>query len=403
MKKIIFFTNYFPKLPSFENFGTWALDQAEAISKNHKVLVISFVPYFPKILKYVNDKFNKWSNVYKKFKINENLHVRYIRINPFLFKKMKRLRKRPNMFAGYFYGKMKWTVKYFAPDLMIANHVMYEGYIANYFKYKMKIPYACFEHSPDDFIPENEKHGRAYKKTVTESSGFVNVSEYSYDRINSTYNFNNNMNFILYNYSRDAKEYKNIEILTRYGIDTKTHYIVEVANFENRKNHLSLLKIFNWIKDEFTEWNLLFVGTHDQTLNRINAFISDNGLEKRVRIIRNVRHSDVLNILNFMDIFVLPSDNEMFSVSVLEALSAGLPVISTIHNGLVDAVFNDSAVFNIDPANLTALKKSLTMLMKDEKKRIDTGVENRCLYEKYFTRDIYEKNIDRIIMNMTKE
>jgi glycosyltransferase involved in cell wall biosynthesis len=329
--------------------------------------------------------------------LNANLKIVYVRINPFLFKRFKSLKKNPGAYSGYFYGKLKKNITEFKPDLLIANHVMYEGFIANAVFHKMRIPYVCFEHSPDDFIPLNEKHSTAYKKVVEESRYFINVSDYSFKKINDVYDFKKSNNVTLYNYSQDAMKYKDDTVLARFGINKNNKHIIEVANFENRKNHLSVLKAFEIFKDEFPDWDVIFIGTHDQTLEQLNSFIAFNGLLGRVQIIKDVRHIDVLNLLNFMDIFVLPSDNEMFSVSVLEAISAGLPVISTIHNGLTDGIFKDCPVTNINPKNLTDLEKYLKLLIKDENFRRETGKKSRLMYEKYFTGEIYEAKINDII------
>jgi glycosyltransferase involved in cell wall biosynthesis len=397
MKRIVFFTNYFPKLPSFESFGTWAMDQAKAVAMNNNVLVVSFVPYFPPFLKILGPKFDKWGNVYREFMINDRLNIRYLRVNPVLFKYFKRFKTNPDLFSGYFYGKMKKSVLEFNPDLIIANHVMLEGYIARMFSLKNDIPYVCFEHSPDDFIPLNQKHSEAYRNTVEDSMAFINVSQYSFDLINKIYTFKNINSLVLYNYSQDAMKFRNGIILERYPVNSSKKHIIEVANFENRKNHLALLKIFNKIKDKFADWNVIFAGTHDQTIGMLQEYVRSNGLDDRVQFFRDMKHADVLNLLNFTDIFVLPSESEMFSVSVIEALSAGLPVISTVHNGLTDACFADSPVINVDPADPDQLERNLTMLMSDENLRKKYGAGCRSLYEKSFTEKIYSENIGSLI------
>jgi glycosyltransferase involved in cell wall biosynthesis len=400
MKKIIFLTNYFPKLPEFENFGTWAFDQAKAISKENKVQVITFVPYFPGILGKLNEKLARWKNIYNKFKYSENLNIEYVRINPFLYKYFKKLKTNPDIFSLIFYYRLSGIIRTFAPDLIIANHVMMEGLIANVFNRKKNIPYICFEHSPDDFFPLNSKHYSAYKKVVGNSLKFINVSEYSYSIIEDVYHFNENKNYVLYNYSQDAVKFRNSSIMKAYGLDEKKKYIIEVANFEKRKNHLKILEIYRNIRPDHPDWNVVFIGSHDETLFELEKFINTNNLPEAVHIFRDMKHSDVLCILNYMHIFVLPSDREMFSVSVLEALSAGLPVISTIHNGLVDPVFADSSVININPGNNEEITRNLEIFMTDEKLRKQTGKNNRSLYDKHFTDTLYIKNINSLINSL---
>lgn len=398
MKKVVFITNYFPKLPHLTSFGTWAFDQAKAISKNNDTLVITFTPYIPKYLKKLSSKFNKWADVYKTYVENENLKIVYVRVNPFLFKNMKKYKKNPFFWSKYFYIKIKNEIKIFSPDLLIANHVLLEGAITNLLSKKFKLPYICFEHSPDDFLPVNKKHFYGYKKVIEESKNLVSVSEYSFTQVNKIYNFPVSKNFTLYNYSQDAKNLKDEKIFEKYRFFDRTKkYLIEVANFENRKNHLLVLKMFNDLKNIYPDFNLVFVGSHDQTLGFIHKYIEENDLANRVTVLCDMKHSDVLNLLNFMNIFILPSNSEMFSVSALEAISAELPLIVTKYNGLTDRIFEKSSIINVDPEDETGIKTKLEELMGDLILCKKIGAENRKLYEKYFTKEHYEKNINELI------
>jgi len=398
MKRIVFFTNYFPKLPVLNSFGTWAFDQAKAISKDNKVLVVTFTPFLPSFLKILSKKFVKWTSVFKEHRENENLEIVYIRINPFYYKNFKKFKKNPFFWADYFYRKTIGKIKKFAPDLIIANHVLIEGAVVNKLAGKLKVPYCCFEHSPDDFFPINEKHSDAYKKVINESKKFINVSEYSFTQIKNVYNFSEDKNFTLYNYSQDAQSLKDEKKLSDLKFyDRSKKYIVEVANFETRKNHLLVLKLFNELKNDFTEWNLVFVGSHRETLENIYDYVNENKLGDRVNIFCDMKHTDVLNLLNFMDIFILPSNIEMFSVSALEALSAALPLIITKYNGLTDKIFENYPIFNVDPKDEADIKEKLIKLMSDNDFRLRVSIENRKLYEAFFTPGKYRSNINDLI------
>src|SRR5262249_19636787 len=60
---------------------------------------------------------------------------------------------------------------------------------------------------------------------------------------------------------------------------------------------------------------------------KLEEFVDRNGLKDRVRLLGH--REDVPELLALCDLFVLPSLHEALGLSVLEAMSAGKPVIAT--------------------------------------------------------------------------
>ena len=55
--------------------------------------------------------------------------------------------------------------------------------------------------------------------------------------------------------------------------------------------------------------------------------------------------SDVEKLLSISDLFILPSEKEGFNLSALEAMSCGLPIISTIVPGMKEMVEENKTGF----------------------------------------------------------
>lgn len=110
-----------------------------------------------------------------------------------------------------------------------------------------------------------------------------------------------------------------------------------------RKNHLLLLDALNQIKNRLN-FKLLMVGgdgnADPKYLALIKKHIELYGLQYKVELLSNVPHGEMGELYAKTDLFVLPSANEAFSISPIEAMNYAVPVIITDTNGALHAVEN---------------------------------------------------------------
>jgi glycosyltransferase involved in cell wall biosynthesis len=117
-------------------------------------------------------------------------------------------------------------------------------------------------------------------------------------------------------------------------------------------------------------------------------------LEKKaldLNIAENVKFrgyvNDVPLRLKNMDIFILPSFAEGNSNAILEAMAAGLPIISTSVGGTSMLVGEEGKRFLSSPNDLISLCSHLELLINDKHLRIEMGVAMRHRVQKYFSMD----------------
>lgn len=76
--------------------------------------------------------------------------------------------------------------------------------------------------------------------------------------------------------------------------------------------------------------------------------------------------SDVVNLLQSSDVFVLPSLAEGFSLAIVEALAAGLPVVATRVGGAAEAIVEGRNGFLVPPGDADALGEAVLRVLSLE-------------------------------------
>lgn len=112
---------------------------------------------------------------------------------------------------------------------------------------------------------------------------------------------------------------------------------IHVGRFFKQKNHKNLIIAFSFVLKKCPNAVLLLVG--DGALKKeIERFTSSMGISNDVIFLGE--RADVPSLLSASDLFVFSSDWEGLPLAVIEALAAGLPVVSTDVGGMCDLVIN---------------------------------------------------------------
>ena len=137
-----------------------------------------------------------------------------------------------------------------------------------------------------------------------------------------------NKNYQILNNAIDTKEFsfsENKRKIMRLKMDFNKKFVIgHTGRFTYAKNHLKIINIFNEVYKKEPMARLLLVG--DGPLKKdIEKRINDLGLSKVV--IFTGGRKDISDLLQTMDVFLLPSFFEGFCISLLEAQSVGLPCV----------------------------------------------------------------------------
>ena len=155
----------------------------------------------------------------------------------------------------------------------------------------------------------------------------------------------------------------------RFLRNKKTNFIT-IGKFEERKNYIFLLSVLKKLK---TNFYLLIIGEnsnykHSQNLKKIKKYIRFCGLQKKIKIKVNVPNKKINSFFKNKGLFILPSCNEPASISILESISFGVPVICSDTCGTRTYVKEDINGFIFKTNNKTSLLNKINFYLNSKKK-----------------------------------
>lgn len=312
-------------------WGCFEKDQAEALAaKNHKVIVASVDGRFEL-------KRGKWG-LHHFESINGVEYYNYIIPPGILFSKIfgeENYRKKIR--TKYFEKILKKIIaKSGKPDI-IYSHFFQNTINGKILKEKMNIPLVAIEHLArfneeklDNFSYNGAKY--AYKDidniiTVSASLGkslqrWFHIPGYTV--IHNLYG-------------------KEFGYLRSKNSESGKFIFISTASLVYRKGFDLLIKALSIANIPRDKWILNIIGWGEEK-EKLEKLIKDLDLQDNVFLLGKKNKKEVAEQLAKSHVFVLPSRNENFSVSVLEALSMGLPVVATDCGGIRDCINKENGI-----------------------------------------------------------
>ena len=154
------------------------------------------------------------------------------------------------------------------------------------------------------------------------------------------------------------------------GIEQDEVVVGMIGRFDPVKNHRMLLAAFRDVVKQIWGAKLLLIG--DGPLKK-ECKESAAELDIDDYVVFLGQRNDVPQILQVIDIFVLSSITEATSLTLLEAMAAGLPVIAMDVGGNPEIVLRDQTGILVPPRNYIELAKAIVSLIRDPEKRKRMG------------------------------
>ena len=156
----------------------------------------------------------------------------------------------------------------------------------------------------------------------------------------------------------------------KQGFSEKDVLFVCVARFAPQKNHQLLISAF--AKGPASDPNAHLVLAGEGVLRGpLQVRVNQLGLTSRVHFLG--LRTDIPDVLGAADIFALSSDYEGNPLSVIEAMAAGLPIVSTAVGGVPELLRNDREGFIVQPGHSEQLSEAMMTLLENPELRRKMG------------------------------
>ena len=152
--------------------------------------------------------------------------------------------------------------------------------------------------------------------------------------------------------------------------------IINVARIQlPKKGQDILIKALNECKKRGIKFSCDFVGGIDDvdidSFNYLKSLVKEYNLENEIRFLGN--RTDIAELLQQSDLFILPSRFEGFGLVILEAMASGLPVIATNIDGPKEIITNGVNGLLFENENHIDLADNIMKLYNDRNKMLEVA------------------------------
>ena len=198
-----------------------------------------------------------------------------------------------------------------------------------------------------------QQHRYAVRKIVDKSDVIIALSEYWKE------------------YFKNEFPAKRVEIIKNVISAPKVHKqqtnyftLLFLGLLGKNKGIYDLLECIRDHKVEFQGKLKLYIGGNGE-IEHVKQLIKEYGIADIVIFEGWVSGDKKIELLNKSDAYILPSYKEGLPISILEAMSYGMPIISTPVGGIPEIVSNGENGYLVEPGNKEDIYKAIMSLLND--------------------------------------
>lgn len=166
-----------------------------------------------------------------------------------------------------------------------------------------------------------------------------------------------------------------------------------------QKGIFDLLEIWKGVLESLPNAKLSIIGDGPE-YTKLKKVIKEVGLEKNIKLLGFLSEEDKIKVFKSSRIFVFPSYEEGWGITVAEAMACGLPVVA-YDLPVYKEVFDDKLIM-VTRGDKDAMAEQVIFLLNNPTSADAIGEENKKFVRKYDWKTVAEKEIYEIYSSLKK-
>ena len=181
--------------------------------------------------------------------------------------------------------------------------------------------------------------------------------------------------------------------------NTSKIIFISVGSLFYVKGYDILIEAVAKISGNLPNWELRLIGEGNEH-RHLQKMIDEYGLSDKILLLGKKNRQEIAKYLSESSIYISSSRSENFSVSVLEALAVGLPVVATICGGIRECI-NEHNGLLVPVEDSNALASGLIKMAEDYEKYNRKEIAEEC--SRNFAPHVIAQQLTDIFENVVKQ
>jgi glycosyltransferase involved in cell wall biosynthesis len=180
-----------------------------------------------------------------------------------------------------------------------------------------------------------------------------------------------------------------------FGFADDAPVVSFVGLHSERKGVVDLADAAALVLDEYPRTKFVFAGRDGGKTREVTRRIGRYGIQEACRLLGP--RDDIPDILAASDMIVLPALADPLPLAVLEAMSAGLPVVATDSGGCSEMVVDGKTGRIVPIRDPRRLAEAICELLRDSRKRKEMGCMGKARFDAHFSQQQYVHHFEAVL------